>query len=201
MLADDGSEHQEQLQVLGGVADKARQRIAPLINALASASAPLLDANRGVAEACTRAGDLLQRTHEDVGGLHEKVGRQERQIAQLGLFGAHRKHDLLTQLHALQKDRAEAMARSSRLQVQLGALDALLDEGVWIEAALAETIDSLDKLRSAWTRFSSGTAQVAADAAQAVDCCRGDSAMDSAGTRRARIRRRIAGRLRHDAEA
>lgn len=169
-LADDGSQHQEQLQVLGGAADNARQRIAALIDALAGAGEPLLDANRRVAEACKRAGDLLQRTQEDVAGLHERVGRQERQIAQLGLFGAHRKHDLLTQLHALQKDRAEAMARSSRLQVQLGTLDALLDEGVWIEAALAEAIDSLDKLRTAWTRFGSGMAEVWADTAQAVDC-------------------------------
>lgn len=170
ILADDGLQHQEQLQVLAGVADSARQRIAPLIDALANSSEPLLEANRGVAEACKRAGVLLQRTHEDVASLHERVGRQERQIAQLGLFGAHRKHDLLIQLHALQKDRAEAMARSSRLQVQLGTLDALLDEGVWIEAALAETIDSLDKLRTAWTRFSSGMAQVAADTWQVADC-------------------------------
>ena len=169
ILANDGSQHQEQLQVLGGAADKARQRIAPLIDALASASEPFLDANRGVAEACKRAGELLQRTHQDVGGLHERVGRQERQIAQLGLFGAHRKHDLLTQLHALQKDRAEAMARSSRLQVQLGTLDALLDEGEWIEAALAEAVDSLDKLRTAWTRFGAGMAQMAADTELAAD--------------------------------
>jgi hypothetical protein len=131
-VTDDAIQQDEQLQVLGDLAAKARQRIAPLIDGLTSASEPLLDANRAVAEACKRAGDLLQRTHEDVGSLHERVGRQERQIAQLGLFGAHRKHDLLTQLHTLQKDRAEAMARSSRLQVQLGSLDALLDEGVWI---------------------------------------------------------------------
>jgi hypothetical protein len=170
ILADDASGHQEQLQVLAAVADKARQRAAPLIDALASASEPLLDANRAVAEACKRAGDLLQRTHEDVGDLHERVGRQERQIAQLGLFGAHRKHDLLIRLHALQKDRADAMARSSRLQVQLGTLDALLDEGEWIEAALAEAIDALDKLRSAWTRFGSGVASAAADTGQAFDC-------------------------------
>lgn len=168
--AGDGGRHDEQLQVLGKAADNARQRITPLIDALTGASTPLLDANRGVAEACKRASDLLQRTHADVAGLHEQVGRQERHIAQLGLFGAHRKHDVLTQLHALQKDRAEAMARSSRLQVQLGTLDALLDEGVWIEAALAEAIDSLDKLRTAWTRFGSGVAQGAADTGQAVDC-------------------------------
>lgn len=164
-LADDGGQHQEQLEALGGVAGQARQRIAPLMDALAAARGPLLDANRAVAEASKRAGDLLQRTEQDVGGLHEQVGRQERQLAQLGLFGAHRKHDLLSQLHALQKDRAEAMARASRLQVQLGTLDALLDEGAWIEAALADAIDSLDKLRTGWTRFGSGMAQIAADAA------------------------------------
>lgn len=168
-ILEDDDQHQQQLQVLGGIADKARQGVAPLIDALSSAKEPLLDSNRAVAEAFKRAGDVLQRTQEDVGGLHERVGRHERQIAQLGLFGAHRKHDLMIQLHALQKDRAEAMARASRLQVQLGTLDALLDEGVWIEAALADAIDSLDKLRTAWTRFSSGMAPLAADTRQAVD--------------------------------
>lgn len=159
-----------QRQVLGGVADKARQRIAPLIDALAASKGPLLDANRAVAEASKGAGALLQRTQQDIGGLHERVGRQERQIAQLGLFGAHRKHDLLTHLHTLQKDRAEAMARASRLQVQLGTLDALQEEGAWIEAALADAIDSLDKLRAAWTRFGSGMAHIGEDAApQAFD--------------------------------
>jgi hypothetical protein len=169
-FAGEGGLQQEQLQALGGVAGKARQRIAPLIDALAAAKAPLLDANRAVAEASKRAGALLQRTEAEVAGLHERVGRQERQLAQLGLFGAHRKHDLLTQLHTLQRDRAEAMARASRLQVQLGTLDALLDEGAWIGAALADAIDSLDKLRTGWTRFGAGVAQIAADAApQALD--------------------------------
>lgn len=167
--ADDGGQ-QEQHQVLAGVADKARRRIAPLIDAMAAAEGPLIDANRAVAEASKRTGDVLQRTQQDVGGLHERVGRQERQIAQLGLFGAHRKHDLLIQLHTLQKDRAEAMARASRLQVQLGTFDALQDEGAWIGAALADAIDSLDKLRAAWTRFGAGMAQASGDAAlQAFD--------------------------------
>ena len=169
-LAGHGDQHQEQLQALGGVVGKARQRIAPLIDALAAAKAPLLDANRAVALASKRAGDLLQRTEEDVGDLHQRVGRLERQLAQLGLFGAHRKHDLLTQLHKLQRDRAEAMARASRMQVQLGTLDALLDQGAWIETALADAIDSLDKLRTGWARFGAGMAQIAADAApQAFD--------------------------------
>lgn len=60
--ARDGGEHEEQRQVLGGVADKARHRIAPLLDALAAARRPLLDANRAVAEASKRAGDLLLRT-------------------------------------------------------------------------------------------------------------------------------------------
>jgi hypothetical protein len=165
--AGDGGQHKEQLQLLGGVADKARRRIAPLFDALDSFTTPLLEANRGVSEACQRAGDLLQQTQEAVGGLHEQVGQVERQLAQLGLFGAHRKQDLLAQLHGLQKDRAEAMARASRFQVQLGALDALLDEGAWIEFALADAIDSLEKLRTAWTRFGSGMTQLAADTAPA----------------------------------
>lgn len=164
-LAGDADQHQEQLLALGGVAGKARQRIAPLIDALAAAKAPLLDANRAVAEASKRAGALLQRTEDEVIGLHEQVGRQERQLAQLGLFGAHRKHDLLTQLHTLQKDRAEPMAHASRLQVQLSTLDALLDEGAWIGAAIADAIDSLDKLGAGWTRFGAWIAQIAADAA------------------------------------
>lgn len=168
-LADDAGLHQEQLEALAGIAVKARHQTAPLIDALAGARQPLLAANRAVAEACKRAGHLLLRTQEDVGGLHERVGQYERRLAQLGLFGAHRKHDLVTQLHALQKERAEAMARSSRMQVQLGTLDTLLDEGAWIEAALADAVDSLDKLRSAWTRFGSGMTQMAADSGQAFD--------------------------------
>ena len=55
------------------------------------------------------------------------------------------------------------MARSSRFQEQLGALDALIDEGAWLDVALAGAITSLDKLRSAWTRFGSGMSQLAAD--------------------------------------
>jgi hypothetical protein len=125
-----------------------------------------------VAAAFKRAGVELQRTQADVGGLHERVGRNERQIAQLGLFGAHRKHDLLVQLHALQRDRAEAMARASRMQVLLGTLDALLDEGVWIETALADAIDSLDKLRTAWTRFSASMAPQAPQAADSAEAIR-----------------------------
>ncbi|HEU4372065.1 MAG TPA: hypothetical protein VFS02_01165 [Telluria sp.] len=163
-----GGGQQEQRQVLAGVAANAKRRIAPLIDALAAAKGPLLDANRALAEASRRAGVLLQRTEQDVSGLHERIGRQERQIAQLGLFGAHRKHDLLTHLHTLQKDRAEAMGRSSRLQVQLGTFDALQDEGAWVGAALADAIDSLDKLRVAWTRFGSDMAALQAfDSAEA----------------------------------
>ena len=155
--------HQEQLQLLGAIADSSRSRTSQLIAALSSIKTPLLDANREVSTAHKRAAGVLQQTQEEVGGLHEHVGRQERQIAQLGLFGAHRKQDLLTKLHALQKERAAAMARSSRFQEQLGALDALIDEGAWLDVALAGAITSLDKMRSAWTRFGSGMSQLAAD--------------------------------------
>jgi hypothetical protein len=163
-LAGDGGRQQELLQTLAGAADKARAQIAPLSDALASFRRPLLEASLDVSEACNRAGDTLQRIQEEVGSLHERIGRQERQIAELGLFGAHRKQDLLSQLHALQKERAQAMARASRFQVQLGALDGLLDEGVWLGSALDGAVDSLEKLAKAWTRFSDGVAQLAAEA-------------------------------------
>lgn len=59
------------------------------------------------------------------------------------------------------------MARSSRFQEQLGALDTLLDEGAWLDAALGGAIASLEKLRTAWTRFGSGMMRLAADTAPA----------------------------------
>jgi hypothetical protein len=165
--AGDGEPQQELLRTLGGVADRAWRRIAPLSDALAGFKYPLLEANLELSEACRRAGDTLQRIEQEVGGLHERIGRQERQIAQLGLFGAHRKQDLLSQLHALQKERAQAMGRASRFQIQLGALDGLLDEGVWLESALDGAVDSLEKLKEAWAEFGWGVTQLAADASPA----------------------------------
>lgn len=55
----DRGQHQEHLQLLGFVADKARRRIAPLIEALTRSKAPLIDANLDLSTACRRAGELL----------------------------------------------------------------------------------------------------------------------------------------------
>lgn len=159
--------NKEQLQLLGAIAGKARNRIAPVIDSLHGLAAPLIAAGLGLSEACQRAGRMLQHSQEGVGVLHERVSAMERQLAELGLFGAHRKQDLLANLHLLQKERAVAMARAGRLQAQLGALDAVLDEGAWLEPALADAVEAMEKLRTAWTRFGSAITQLVADASTA----------------------------------
>lgn len=158
------SRHQDQLRLLGGIADQARRRIAPLLDGLTDARAALLEVNRGLSDASLRIAEVLRVRQEAVGGAHERVGRLESQLARLGLFNAHRKQALMTRLHDLQKDRAAAIQGEHTIELQLRAFDALLDEGAWIGPALAEAIETLEKLRTAWTRFGSGVTQLAIDA-------------------------------------
>ncbi|WLI91022.1 hypothetical protein Q4S45_07860 [Massilia sp. R2A-15] len=158
----DGSRNQ--LRMLGAIADQARRRIAPLLDGLTDARTALLDANRALSEASARVGEMLLQRQDAVTGAHERVSRLERQLARLGLFNAHRKQAVVSRLHAMQRDRAAAMQREHCIEVQLRAFDALLDEGAWIGPALADALESLEKLRTAWTRFGSGMTQLSVEA-------------------------------------
>lgn len=163
--SDGASRHHDQLRLLGGIADQARRRIAPLLDGLTDARVALLEVNRSLSDTSPRIADVLRQRQEAVGGAHERVGRLESQLARLGLFNAHRKQALMTRLHALQKDRAAAIQGEHTIEVQLRTFDALLDEGAWIGPALAEAIETLERLRTAWTRFGSGMTQLSVDAA------------------------------------
>lgn len=179
-LSGDGAHQLEQFELLGRLAQQERCRIAPLLDALAALRDSLPEAHCGLSDACRRTAMLLQRAQEDVGKLHERVGQHERRIAQLGLFGAHRKQELMSQLNVLQNERSGALARVSIFQIQLGALDALLGAGGWLEPALDDAVTSLAKLRDAWIMLGSGVTQLAADAspAQLADATWTERALD-----------------------
>ena len=155
------------LRLLAAIADQARRRVAPLLDGLTDARVALLETNRALSDASVRVGDMLLHRQDAVTGAHERVSRLERQLARLGLFNAHRKQAVLSRLHAMQRDRAAAMQREHCIELQLRAFDALLDEGAWIGPALADAIESLEKLRTAWTRFGAGMTQLAVESADA----------------------------------
>ena len=162
---DGAADTRNHLRLLAAIADQARRRIAPLLDGLTDARMALLETNRTLSDASVRVGEMLLHRQDAVTGAHERVSRLERQLARLGLFNAHRKQAVLSRLHAMQRDRAAAMQREHSIELQLRAFDALLDEGAWIGPALADAIESLEKLRTAWTRFGTGMTQLAVDAA------------------------------------
>jgi hypothetical protein len=166
-LVKTAADRKESLQWLGKLAGQARNQIPPLMEALNSFRLAVVAANDELADACTDAGAVLQQTQEAIGGLQVRVKNLEAQIAGLGLFGAHKKQDLLAQMHTLQKELADSLARAARLQAQLAALDAILGEGVWLDSGVGEVLDAMDHLRTAWTSFGSGMTQLAADASDA----------------------------------
>ncbi len=162
--ARDGWPLEDQLRLLAGVAGEAGRRIAYLVLVLTRCRAPLLAARRAVTAACRPTGELLEHTAASIAVLHERVNRKEREIARHGLFGAHRKHERMAELHTLQKERAAALAHAGRLQARLGVLDALREEGAWLEPALDGAIAALAELRAAWTLFGAGISELRADA-------------------------------------
>lgn len=152
-LTRDGWPLEDQLRLLAGVAGQSGRRTAHLALALTGCRVTLLAAHQAVAAACRPTAERLQDTEAAIEVLHERIGRKEREIARHGLFGAHRKHERMAELHALQRERAAALAHAGRLQARLGALDALREEGAWLEPALESAIVALAELRSAWALF------------------------------------------------
>jgi ubiquinone biosynthesis protein UbiJ len=154
----------EGLQLLGRKAQDARSSIGSVIGSLRDFKSRILDANSALADAFKAETEDLRKLQEAVGGLEVRVESLNKEIAEIGLFGARRKRELEEQLQSLRQELAQNSSRSEKLRSALGKLEPILEEGSWLERSLDDLTEFLEKLRTMWTNFGSGLTQLVADA-------------------------------------
>ncbi|WP_426756941.1 hypothetical protein [Myxococcus sp. Y35] len=165
--APSADEARQGLRRLGSLAERTRGQMGPLLVAVKEFKPAMLDANRELERVCQDAALALQQLQEQSGGLQARIQDLTQQSAKLGVFRGGKKQQLLRTTQQLQAELASRQAESERLREQLSALEAILRDGAWLEAAVDDLTEFLEKSRAAWSRFGSGIQQLAADATQA----------------------------------
>jgi DNA repair exonuclease SbcCD ATPase subunit len=155
----------EGLQLLGRKAQDARTSTGPLIGSLRDFKSAILKANSALAGASTTDAEHLHRLQEAVGGLKVKVEKLNKEIGEIGIFGARRKHELEGQLKSLQQELEEKSAQAEKLRAALGKIEPIREEASWLEPSLTDLVEFFEKARTVWTTFGSGLSQLIADAA------------------------------------
>lgn len=155
------------LQRLGRDADTARRAIGPLLAGLKSFQTEIIEANDALSSAYRADADTLRQMQEQLGSLQVRIASLQKQIEQLGILSARKKHELERQLDALKQQQQETSTRSENLRVVLAAIEPIQGEGFWLEPGLNDLISFLDQLRLVLTTFGSGMTQLAADASDA----------------------------------
>lgn len=155
------------LRQLGGDAQRARQAIGPMVEALKDFKTAALDANGALATAYAQDAAALRQMQEDLGRFKAKAENLEQQIGQLGFFSAGKKQELEQELTALNEEKNALSVQSEALRAALGAVERVQNEGFWLEPGVDDLVGFLDRLRQVLTAFGSGMTQVAADASDA----------------------------------
>lgn len=153
------------LQRLGADAQTARGAIGPLVAALKSFKANIVEANAALSEAYRTDAATLQQLQEQTGSLQVKLASAQTRIEQLGFFSAGKKRELEREQEALKQQQQDTSVRSEDLRAALAAIEPIQDEGFWLEPGIDDLVSFLDGLRKVLTTFGSGVTQLAADAA------------------------------------
>jgi len=154
----------EGLQLLGRRAQDARTSIGPVIGSLRDFKSRILNSNSAFSDAFKTDAEHLHKMQEAVGGLKVRVETLQKEIDEIGIFGAGRKHELESQLQSLRQEFEGKSVQAEKLRAALGKLEPIREEAPWLEPSLDDLIEFFDKSRTVWTTFGSGLSQLVADA-------------------------------------
>ena len=152
------------LERLGELAATARDLGSPLLPRLEEFRAAILREHDAFAEALRALGSTLQGRWEAVGAQDARLQHLQAQLKATSALHPGRRKELAAAIGAAEEDLTALSGAAETLRLQTAALQAIGDEGVWLDASLGALIDFLHRLRAAWAGFGSSVTQLGADA-------------------------------------